>query len=276
MMKFIFLICTERSGSNFITSLLNGHSAISGPPPTHLFRLFGANASNYGDLSCDDNWETLVEDVALNFSCQLGVWNTSIESNELMQKAEQRSAAELLRVIYEQEAAFDGADYIFVKENHTWRFVPFLDTHFRECRYLFMVRDPRDVAASWVTTAGIPGGVKKAVDTWETDQTAGYFVYHQMLRSGRIHFVRYEDLVNDTERSLHAVLDFIGASYEEKILDFYMHYRTIRNADQIDAWKNLSKPVLRNNTGKYRDVLSKDDLRYIELRCRHFDAGLRV
>ena len=151
MKQFTFLLCSERSGSNFITSLLNGHSAISGPPPTHLFRLFGTNRGNYGDLTRDENWNMLVDDVILNFRCQLGSWHTTPTATALKTEAKKRTVAELLRIIYEQEATFDGADHIIVKENHAYRFLPFLLTHFHPCRLLFQVRDPRDVAASWIS-----------------------------------------------------------------------------------------------------------------------------
>ncbi len=267
MKDFVFLICTERSGSNFITSLMNGHSQISGPPPSHLFRLFGTNRANYGDLASDLNWKTLLEDVAMSFDCKLGSWSTSVTTEELEKQVEKRSAAEILRFLYEKEAEHDGAEVLFVKENHTYAFAPFLLAHFPGCRFVWMVRDPRDVASSWVSTRSIPGGVARAVDVWLEDQTAAQQLYQQLRDSGRAVRVRYEDLVRDPTRELCRLTDFLGVPYEDRILEFYNQSRTVNNAARIDAWTNLGRPVLRDNTGKYRRVLSPEDRRYVELAC---------
>lgn len=53
-MKFDFLICSERSGSNLITKLLDNHSKYCGPTPPHLLRVFYPVLDKYGDLNVDD------------------------------------------------------------------------------------------------------------------------------------------------------------------------------------------------------------------------------
>lgn len=267
MKDFVFLICTERSGSNFVTSLMNGHSRISGPPPSHLFRLFATNRANYGDLESDQNWRTLLGDLVVSFDCKLGSWSTGMAAEELNERATKRSVAEALRVLYENEAEHDGADVVFVKENHTYSFAPFLLEHYPGCRFVWTVRDPRDVASSWVSTPSIPGGVAKAVDVWLEDQSASRSLYQQLRDSDRAVLVRYEDVVRDPPRALHRLTDFLGLPYEEDILEFYNQPRTLDNAGRIDAWANLRRPVLRHNTGKYRHVLSPGDRRYVELAC---------
>ncbi len=274
MKDLVFLICTERSGSNFITSLMNGHSQISGPPPSHLFRLFATNRRNYGDLETDHNWTTLLEDIVMSFDCKLGSWSTGVTVEELRQRVERRSVAEVLRFLYEKEAEHDGAGVLFVKENHTYSFAPFLLAHYPGCRFVWAVRDPRDVASSWVSTRSIPGGVARAVEVWLEDQTASQTLYHQLRDSGRVALSRYEDLVRDPTRAIRRLTDYLGLRYEDRILEFHNQPRTVDNAARIDAWANLGRPVLRDNTGKYRQVLSPADRRYVELACYELMAEL--
>ena len=250
-----------------MTSLMNGHSKVSGPPPTHLFRLFGTNRGRYGDLNQDQVWQELSEDVELNFSCKLGSWLTSMTAEELREMARNRSAAALLRALYEKEAEADNASHIFVKENHTYSFAPFLLSGFPDCLFVFLTRDPRDVAKSWVRTVSIPGGVEKAVDVWSRDQAAALDLADQLTDSGRGLVVRYEDLIADTPATLQRVTAHLGLKYEEEMLQFNEDRRTRANAERIDAWANLQKPVISDNAGKYRDVLSEADQRYVELAC---------
>jgi hypothetical protein len=274
MFSFTFLICSERSGSNFLTALMNGHSKISGPPPTHLFRLFGLNAGNYGDLESDDHWETLIHDVVENYRCMLGEWTTSITAQGLAEGTSKRTIGEILRIIYEKEASADGASDIFVKENQTYRFVPFLMAHFPDCRFVYMVRDPRDTAASYVKTDGIPGGVEKAVSIWGEDQSRSLELREQLSGTGRMAFVRYEDILADPFKQLTRLTEFLGLSFEENMLDLKQHSRTLANAERIDAWSNLGGPILTRNSGKYAGTLSEHDVLYTELMS--FELMIRL
>ncbi len=265
--QFSFLIATERSGSNLATSLMNSHSRICGPPPTHLFRLFANNRTNYGDLGRDEAWEALIEDVVLNFECQLGTWATSVTPDELRRRATERTVAELLRVIYAQEAEHDNASHVVVKENQTWSFLPFLLAQFPECRLVLLVRDPRDVASSWVQTDAMPGGVAKAVAAWTEDQRGALDAWNRMPEAGRMVQVRYEELLQDPERVLTGLVRHLGLAFEEAMLGFNQNRRTRINAERIEAWANLRRPIMRNNAGKFRAVLSRADQRYVELAC---------
>ncbi|MBO6797759.1 sulfotransferase [Maricaulis sp.] len=266
-MQFTFLICSERSGSNFITSLMNGHPQVSGPPPSHLFRLFGLNAHRYGALSEDQNWADFSRDFRDAFDAMLGSWNSSPDWDTILAPSSPRSIALVLDAIYQLEASTDAASQAFVKENHTPSFWAFLNNHWPSCRLVHQVRDPRDVAASWQHTQGIPGGIEKAVDTWIADQSAALALADQITPSDRLLCVRYEDLLMDTAGAARLLCAHLGLDYDPCMLDFHGDDRTIRNADRIDAWSNLNRPVMAGNVGGFEHKLSATDIRYIELRC---------
>ncbi len=233
---FVFLICSERSGSNFITNLAGGFPAVSAPPPTHLFRLFANTRSQYGDLTRDRNWNTLADDVVENLNAKLGTWRTSVDAAELLGHARCRHPFELLRLAYEKEAQADGASHCFVKENHTHTFAAELLDFFPDCRFVMMVRDPRDVASSWVRTDSIPGGVRKAVDTWQQDQAGALPVFEDLQASGRGLFLRYEDLIARPRQKLQTLAAFMGIPFDESVFDFHRDPRTRANAARIRAW----------------------------------------
>jgi len=267
MKHLVFLLCTERSGSNFITSMMNGHSQVSGPPPTHLFRLFLQNRENYGQLEVDRNWKLLIDDMVDCFNHKLCEWSTTLQARRLNDSVSERSVMGLLRFIYEHEARFDGASHIFIKENHTHRFADYLAEQDPSIKFVFMTRDPRDVAASWLKTDSIPGGVAEAVDIWLKDQTASFQFYDRWLSDGRVLHIRYEDLVNDTVPALNRLTRFMGLEFEDKMMAFHNAPRTVLNAGRIEAWANLKRPVMTGNTRKYVNVLSETDRLFVELSC---------
>ena len=272
-LQFTFLTCSERSGSNLITSLMNGHPAVSGPPPSHLFRLFGMNEDRYGPLADDRNWRNFSTDFQDGFAAMLGSWNYKPEWDKIFSADAPRSVAHALSSIYRLEADTDRADQSFVKENHTPAFWDFLDRNWPDCRIVYQVRDPRDVAASWLHTPGIRGGVETAIDTWVSDQHAALELRERLNAPERVLRVRYEDLLADTETCARALCNHIGVPFEPSMLAFNADDRTQRNAARIDAWSNLSRPVLANNAGGFARKLSVLDVRYVELRCYELMAN---
>lgn len=265
-MKFAFLMCSERSGSNFIVSLMNGHPEISGPPSSHLFRLFGLNAHNYFPISNDANWQAFTDDLVTGQANMLSKWETETDAAELDANCPNRTMREGLDYIYAKECR--GNERLsFVKENYTHMVVAFLLANWPDAKFVFQVRDPRDVAASWVKTTSVVGGVKEAVQTWFNDQTRSMRYYNQMSISGRALQIRYEDLVADTPATTQKLCKHVGVKYDPVMLDYYKDKRTVINAKRIHAWGNLAKPVMTNNFGKYKKSLSQEDIRYIELKC---------
>ncbi len=268
-MSFTFLICSERSGSNLVTSIMNGHPHVSGPPPSHLFRLFGLNAHTYHPTNLDENWNALTRDIPDAQTCMIGEWDSAPDMAAINTACPQRTIAQLFNFLYAQERKTDE-QISFVKENYTYLILPFLLSNWPDCRFVYQVRDPRDVAASWVKTRAVPGGVKRAMDVWVKDQSASQSACNQMQPSRRIVRVRYEDLIAETEETANTLCKHLDLAYDPAMLNFYQDPRTRRNAGRTQAWENLAKPVQKNNAQKYKSILSDADIQYVELRC----AGL--
>ncbi|MCF6219747.1 MAG: sulfotransferase [Robiginitomaculum sp.] len=265
-MKFAFLMCTERSGSNFIVSLMNGHPEISGPPSSHLFRLFGLNAHNYFPIHRDKNWQAFLSDLVAGQENMLSEWETKIDAAELETACPNRTIREALDYTYNKECR-GNEQLSFVKENYTHSVIAFLLATWPDAQFVFQVRDPRDVAASWIKTRETVGGIKEAVQTWVKDQTESLRYFNQMSISGRALQIRYEDLVADTSATAKKLCQHVGVKYDPVMLDYYKDKRTVKNAKRIQAWGNLAKPVMTSNFGKYKKSLSQHDIRYIELNC---------
>ena len=210
-MHFDFLLCSERSGSNLITKILNAHPGICGPFPSHVFRYFSTNLWRYGDLRKDANWEVFLEDICYYMANIFATWKSRVSLDELKTSVDQRSLASVGRVFYEAEAAADGKSRVFVKENHTWSFIAYLLAHFPESKFVWMVRDPRDMALTWRDLAR--GGVRTATETWLSDQRGSLKVYTWLRELGRIHRVRFEDLVRKPEETTRGICAFLGAVY---------------------------------------------------------------
>ncbi len=266
-MPFVFLLCSERSGSNLITKILDAHPEICGPAPSHLIRTFSRNLWRYGDITQDENWHVLCEDVADFLNNQLGKWETQCAAGELKKEVRQRSLSAIIRHIYEDEARTRGKSKVFVKENQTYSFISFLLAGFPDSKFIYMVRDPRDMALSLKLSPATPGRVHRAGQLWKTDQERSIELYGMLKDSGKVILLRYEDLLVNTENELRRICGFLEVGYSSLMLEFYTSDLTVENSQRIDAWQNLQKPVLKMNFCKYRTGLSELEIRYIESLC---------
>lgn len=265
-MSFVFLICTERSGSNLIRSIMDNHREISGPAPSHLFRLFGLNYQNYHPTQNKQNWSNFVSDFEEAQHNMLGIWDTKIIQKDLLRYCPNNKISEALDYLYCSERK-TSEKISFIKENYTYLIIPFILSNWPDAKFVYQVRDPRDVAGSWLKTDSMPGGVEQAVQTWKNDQVETLKILNHMQSSNRLVLIRYEDLINDPEKISLELCSFLNLDYDENMLNFHMNKNTQKNSKRIKAWNNLDKPVIRDNSGKYKLSLTKSDIRYIELSC---------
>lgn len=265
--QFSFLICSERSGSNLITRMLDAHSQVCGPATKHLLNPVARNAFRYEPLERPANWHALLQDIEALLNADFSHWRRCFTQADLAALAPPGDLPGLLRRIFEAEAAAHGKRQVFVKENHVHEFIAFLLLHFPQANYVYQVRDPRDMALSWKRNPGHPGGVCRAARQWQADQQNSLKLYSELHRLGRAQLVRYEALIADPEAALAGPLAMMGLAWEPGMLGFHESELTRANAGQQHAWANLGKAVMADNQQKYREGLSADEICAVESLC---------
>src|SRR5947209_4300568 len=87
----IFIVGTERSGSNLLRLILNEHEAIAIPHPPHLMRDIFPCLGRYGDLSSDASFRKLVRDCVRLVELHFMPWGVRIDPDEVFSRARERS-----------------------------------------------------------------------------------------------------------------------------------------------------------------------------------------
>jgi Sulfotransferase family len=264
----IFLLCSERSGSNLIAAMMGGHSKVFAHPPYHLGRdlilnlhevLAGGTTSKAWSVLCQHAVAKVAEYRSQDEADRLQVW---LNAQGLI------DAERIARYIWLEMPQAPGATHVFVKENNLQHLLPFLIAKFPEAKFVFQVRDPRDyLASAMARKAGSLGNkfgsIRQAMAVWREDQLAGLRAL-ALLGSERVHFLRYEDLVSDGARRLADLCTFVGLSFESEMLSFHETDAAQRLAVAGGPRENLAKPLMTKNFRKYLTALSKSQIRTIE------------
>jgi len=266
-MRTDFLICSERSGSNFISRLLNAHPEICSPAPKHIFNPLLRNLYRYEPLKDKGRWKELVSDVINMMNVDFTYWKKVFSIEEIQDNVKTGDIKHLLDFLFESEALAHNKDHLFIKENKLYEFFPFLLLHYPESKYVFLVRDPRDMALSWKKNPTHPGGVVAAARQWKEDQQQSLKNAQLLNLSKKVITVHYEELISNTEAVIKEVVEFLGLHFEEMMLNYYNDELTQKNATLQPAWENLSKNVMTENFNKYRNELSEQEIKIIEKIC---------
>lgn len=197
---------------------------------------------------------------------------------------------ELVQGLLERLRRRSGHPRVLVlKEPHLTGFFPALARLLDSARFLCMVRDPRDAIASMVQV-----GRRMPADTSETMirelfnsgdmvRLGNFFLnmYGAVLgpRSGmpkdRLLWVRYEDLVKDTDQVLAALRRFTGLGLENLHTDLPMDTGELDFREphaQARPWVtgHFGQAIASSRVGCYGDTLSPDQVRTVEARCQVF------
>lgn len=266
-MSINFLICSERSGSNLITKILNSHSNICGPSPKHIFNPVLRNLFRYNPLNKDRNWNELLIDIYRLINVNFSTWKKTFSFEELSELSKTGDINNLLRNIFYTEAKENGKQHIFVKENHVYEYLPYLILNFPESKYLYQVRDPRDMALSWKKSKIHVGGIVNGARQWQKDQQNSLKHYFPLKEVRKIKLFKYEDLITTSDIIIKEVIEFLGYQFEEEMLDFHKENLANKNSKRMESWKNLSKPLLKKNMKKYQNELNEGEIKTIERIC---------
>lgn len=264
--KYTFLLCSERSGSNFIAKLMNNHSKICGPSTKHIINPLARNYFRYQPFNTT-NWESLIDDILNLFNVNFSVWKSSFSKQEILENVPQGNLTELINYFFYNEAKINNKDFLFIKEIKLYEFYDFLKVHFPNANYVYQVRDPRDMALSWKKNNSHKGGVISAAKQWKNDQQQFLKIKALEEFNDNIVFFKYEDLVSNSKDTILPFLNKIGVSFEDEMLVMGKDELTNKNASQQKAWENLAKPIIKDNFNKFQNGLSEKEIQYIEAIC---------
>jgi hypothetical protein len=167
------------------------------------------------------------------------------------------------------------------KNINTLSYISEIMNLFPQTKFIHIVRDGRDVAASlqsrvwkfysFIETKGFYlGHFKGAIDTWKT---AIDIIENEIEKypESLLITVKYEDLIQDPETTLNAICNHIGIAYDTDMLLYYNNekkQKTISNRRLKGTHENILKPLIKDNSKKFLNFYSKKQLAYIEFSAQ--------
>ena len=264
----IFLMCSERSGSNLISSIVGEHPEVYAHPPYHLGRDL---LMRLPDVVAGGVSSAAFALLKQNAVLRVAKYRGDEEAGRLegwLDSQTEVSPQSIARFVYQQMPDDAHGKHAFIKENNAHQMLPFLVDCFPDAKFIFQVRDPRDYLLSAVARrkrwlGNKFGSVRNALNVWRDDQLGGLVAYG-LLGKKRIFLQRYEDLVSQFDATMTDLCAFLGISFDERMHKFHEADHAQNLAVKGGPRENLAKPLMTENFRKYRKGLSRGRVKMVE------------
>ncbi|WP_372972228.1 sulfotransferase family protein [Marinobacter sp.] len=241
--KQIFIIGAPRSGTTFLASLLD-KTAYGQPVETHFITKYYKKLDSYGDISNFDNFRSLVEDILNERPVQQ--WGLSLNVKEFYRSfSEEFGYKDIVNKILSLQKK-DGNPYSWGdKTPHYIGDLEILLALFPHARYIYIVRDGRDVALSLLEKSWGPSNVYECARYWAKLNNKTDLI-NKLMDNGQLYSLTYESLLDETKSHIRSIYDFLGEQVSEQEVD------------------DLSSSVKNKNYGKWKTKMKKGDIRTFE------------
>jgi hypothetical protein len=187
----------------------------------------------------------------------------TLTAEAILQRCAVPTLPEIFKVVYQLKAEVKNARYWCCKSMANVYYIPEIEAAGMQPYYIHLLRDGRDVAASF----------KNAI----VGDKHPYFIARQwvkeqeLARSMTAHYapqrtcvIRYEEFIANPKAALIPTLKLLGLDWSDELLNFYLSPEAKRTAASGEMWKNVIKPVDNTNARHYSEKMSADEIRIFE------------
>ncbi len=258
---FTFIVGCGRSGTTLLRAMLDSHGQLAIPPESYFLiptLRIGGGRTPLPDERVEALLETIIEFPSF------AEWQLPADvARERVRAARPRSAAELLTTLYATYAEVHGKPRYGDKTPYHVRHIERLAADFPDARFVHLLRDGRDVAASLVKSHFGPTSIPAGALFWrrhvEEGRAAG-----ARLPADRYMEVRYEDLVSTPEETLQRLVAFLGMTFDRGMLTYHERADELlggmRRADHLQG---IARPPAKRSD--WRKTMSKRDVTLFDL-----------
>jgi protein-tyrosine sulfotransferase len=257
-----FIFGSGRNGSTMLNRMLNGHSELFLPSEQYFLGNSIIKFKLYNFLI----WRDLVKIITGELLPSTGSHTWDFGPDEIFQALNESSDKSLQKLIDDIYRGYGNKYQVFSKWGDTTPlntfYLPEIHSVFPKAKFIFLIRDGRDVVASYKKGGDYLGNLSDpnhASKHWFNSIEK----YDWLAKRTEVKCVHYEDLVHNPTEVLTEICQFLGADFQESMLEF--HKEKPKNELYAEPQHaNLGKPVFVSSIGNYKSSLKGHELSGVE------------
>jgi hypothetical protein len=260
MEPFVFIVGRGRSGTTLIRAMLTSNTELAIPNETHFVVPLSRDRR-----IVDEKGNVNVDAFLAKIKRQPGFHNMELDHDKvaaLFHEAKPVSYPDAVRLLFSIYADKEGKPRYGDKTPIHVLHVEYLAEMFPEARFIHLIRDGRNVTLSNLELNWGPESVWEGAVYWKRFVNEGRRAGAK-LGPGRYLELRYEDLLEDPERHVRAMCDFVNLSFDPVMLRYFERTEKISGAKESHH-QNLSRPPTKG-LRDWRQQMSRRDVELFEV-----------
>ena len=176
-----------------------------------------------------------------------------------------RSTFGIVAAIYETVLKQSGKSIWGCKSTFMIEHITEVMNVYPNARFIFLVRDPRDVAVSARKSVFSPCHPYLSGQLWDTQQRLGLTKMSEYPT--QFHIVQYEELLTNSSEVLNNLCSFLNIAWEDNLLNFFQRKEAQRSSKLSESWAKTGTAIQSNNFNKWKNSLSDKDIAWVESTC---------
>lgn len=274
-----FIIANPRSGSSMLRLMLNRHPGVVVPPECGYITWLYEKYKNFGCAGADNSLSEFIEDVVS--SKKFETWDVSAtELLRFVDESSPRDYQDLCRLVHQYYAYQTGKKIQRWGDKNNY-YVSSMDQIleiFPLAEFVYLIRDPRDVYASYKDLRKLETkskyapklklGLDEFIHEWSLN-LMNMKAIAERVGEDRYFYVLYEEIVGSVDESICMVLSKLDLNYHENVVKLEKPASKYEQEPEgtVD-WKRLTKkPVTSSRVGRHVSVLSEYEASRIYETC---------
>jgi len=260
-----FIIGCGRSGNTLLRSMLVAGEEVSIPPESYVWPRIIRIFQTYNFLP----WEKLCSLIIAEFEAYKEFYTWEVNLYEAHQRARRLRGREqtLSNIINEVYNTYQLEKIGKVKRwgDKTPINTLYIDKILKvypKAKFIHIVREPKDVVCSYLK-AGLYKDFHEAVNFWKL-AVGKALSLEKKVSSKQFIQVKYEELVTSPEIQLNNICVFLDLEYTSTMLDFWKKTSDLGDVNYGSHHANVKKPISTKSIGKWRNVLTENEVLLIE------------
>ena len=230
--KQLFILGAPRSGTTFLASVLSD-SKYGTPIETHFITKYYKSLRKYGDLSSLSNFRQLIKQILRERPIQQ--WGLTLNIDRFfLELSPDYSYSHIVDALLSRYRLGNPGASWGDKTPHYLEDVEILPKLFPNAKFIYIVRDGRDVALSLLKKPWGPNNIVSCAEYW-TLLNSRDDELDKIGQEGSLFFLHYEKLLEDPVGTTRDIYGFLGEELPESRVSFIQKYTKTTNKEK---WKS--------------------------------------
>ena len=261
----IFIVGPPRSGTSLISAIIGSHSRIACGPETDVFRAIPISTAKR--IASDSDWKvkavTELDKIkypdGLSIAHHFGLTAADIQCHL---NGKNSSASAIYGAIPEAFALAQGKTRWAEKTPRHLFYLDLIRELYPDAKIIRIMRDPRDSIPSVIKNIGLSTSLIGEFYRWMSVFMMSHPFFENDLNSITI---RYEDLVQDPDKKVREICEFLGEEFEPSMLK-RSGAEHVRVASE--TWKrDIDKKITADNIFAWKSKMDTEIARAASLIC---------